>query len=325
MASDARAEDSAPRTLAGRLHPALETTPERLTVLYLLLGFLALLFSDVLLAILLNDPLLWQLQAIKGAIEVLLTGALLYVLLRASRAPLQQLNAELTRQNEELSVLHRVLRHNLRNDLNVIEGNSELLVRTEESTRRTEIYDRIQRRVDRMLSYTTRAADIREVKERSDQYHTVDLAELLPSLIAAHPAVTDDVSVTLSVSDAVDVRVNPLFREAVAELITNAVRNADSDAVSLSITADSAAGEPGTVELTIADDGPGLPSFVHAVFEDGNYDQLVHLDGLGLWFVYWTITDMNGTFAIDDAGESGTTITLTLPRPDRARSTPPAA
>jgi K+-sensing histidine kinase KdpD len=69
----------------------------------------------------------------------------------------------------------------------------------------------------------------------------------------------------------------------------------------------------GAVALRVVDDGPGLPESEQAVLADGVETPLVHGSGLGLWMVYWIVTNHDGT--IDAAvTEEGTTITVTLPR-----------
>ncbi len=59
-------------------------TPFRLAVLYAVFGLLALVGSDILLLALFEDPLLRILQAGKGAIEVLVTAGLIYVVVRST-------------------------------------------------------------------------------------------------------------------------------------------------------------------------------------------------------------------------------------------------
>lgn len=69
-----------PSDLGGQL------TPFRIAVIYAGFGIAALLFSDVVLVAFVDDPqLLRELQAAKGAIEVLLTGGLIYLLVSVYR------------------------------------------------------------------------------------------------------------------------------------------------------------------------------------------------------------------------------------------------
>lgn len=67
----------------------VEITPARITAAYLLFGFAALYLSDVILVQLFADPVLSQLQTLKGGVEVLATGGLIYGLSRWSRSQVE--------------------------------------------------------------------------------------------------------------------------------------------------------------------------------------------------------------------------------------------
>lgn len=295
-------------TSAGRL-PVFEWTPARITGLYLLLGFAALVVFDVLVVPLLDDPLLASVQAGKGGLEVLATGGFIYLLTRRSRAQLRRKNTVLERQREELEVLHRVLRHNLRNALTVITGTAAYLRTT--ATLDSEGVDhceRIEARAERLAAMVEQASRIRRITESEGHRVTVDLAETVHDVVERYD---DRADVSVDVPANETVAVNRLFEDAVGELVENAVQHGDGERPTVDVEAHVA---NGTVRLTIADDGPGVPAHVRQVFDRGEFDQLLHLEGMGLWFAYWTITDAGGTFAIRDDDRGGTTVELTLQR-----------
>lgn len=307
-------------TSAGRLRPAFEWTPARITGLYLLLGFAALVVFDVLVVPVLDDPLLASVQAAKGGLEVLATGGFIFLLTRRSRAQLRRKNAVLERQREELEVLHRVLRHNLRNALTVITGTAAYLRTT--ATLDAEGVDhceRIETRAERLASMVEQASRIRRITESEGHRVTVDLAETVHDVVERYD---DRADVSVDVPANESVAVNRLFEDAFGELVENAVQHGDGERPAVDVEAHAV---DGTIRLTIADAGPGVPAAVSEVFERGEFDQLLHLEGMGLWFAYWTITDADGTFAIRDNDRGGTTVELTLQRattPDVATAPP---
>lgn len=66
-------------------------TPAQITAVYILFGLVLLYFSDVLLPALIADPsLLKRVQAVKGGVEILITGGLIYVLVDQMERQLQQ-------------------------------------------------------------------------------------------------------------------------------------------------------------------------------------------------------------------------------------------
>jgi signal transduction histidine kinase len=292
-------------------------TPARITVIYLVFGLLALFLSDILLVWFFEDPLLAQVQIVKGALEVLLTGGLIYLLTTASRSSLERLSEERKRQREELSVLHRVLRHNLRNDINLVHGHARDVA--EESTEPS-IKERariIREKTGEMLQYTTRAGRLRQINATEGSGRTIDL----PTTVASVVAENDDLQ-----SPAVEIRTdlpegcpavaNHMLGTALSELLTNAVEHHDGDSPTIEITLREDGHRPGFAELVVADDGPGMPEMVVEAVSESGPDQLVHLDGMGLWFVYLTVRESGGDVSIDTDAE-GTTVRLHIPRPGR--------
>ncbi len=79
----------------------------RITILYLLLGALWIIFSDRLLTSFTNDPgLLTTLQTFKGWFYVLITGVLLYVLLKHHLRQIRASNSALLERNQMLKEKH---------------------------------------------------------------------------------------------------------------------------------------------------------------------------------------------------------------------------
>jgi len=300
-----------------------EFTPFRITILYLIFGFLALYVSDVLFVRSLDEPLLSRVQALKGGVEVLLTGGLIYILTRRSRAQLRGTNETLERQREELDVLHRALRHNLRNALTVIAGRARTLGQERNLTaEKREHCERIEATARQIVELVEQASRVRRVTADVRPV-VVDLTETVQSVVHDHPRIPADVDLRTDLPESAPALVNHLFEDALAELIENALVHADTGArtrIDVGIDRDPAGG----VVLTVADDGPGVGDTVPAIFEHGELDQLRHLDGMGLWFVYWTVTDSDGEFTIEDNEWGGTTVRLRLPEPGDDASDEPA-
>jgi signal transduction histidine kinase len=106
-----------------------------------------------------------------------------------------------------------------------------------------------------------------------------------------------------------DICASPGVEQALEELVDNAFRH-DPDpptAVTLGARADD-----GLVEVTVVDDGPGIPDPEAAVIERGRETPLEHGTGLGLWLVNWIATRYGGSFQLDST-DAGTVATLRLP------------
>ncbi|MFB6219580.1 MAG: sensor histidine kinase [Halobacteriaceae archaeon] len=297
--------------------PWLELTPLRMALAYLVFGFLALYLSDVVLVRHLSEPLLSQVQALKGGAEVVVTGLFVFALTRRSQRQLRRANGELARRRDELQLLHRVLRHNLRNDLNVVHGYVDLVRENLQAGSDRSRCERVLSTVREMEQYVEQAQRIRQVTATAADRRTLDLAEAVPRLAGDHPLAAD-ADVTVSVPGEAEVEVNPVFEEALAELVRNAVRHSDADTPAVDIEVDPDRGPEGTTEVTVADDGPGIPDTEVAALREGEEAPLVHLSGVGLWFVDWVVEHSGGDLEIADARGGGAAVRVYLPDADGA-------
>ncbi|MFW6458910.1 MAG: sensor histidine kinase [Halodesulfurarchaeum sp.] len=288
-----------------------ELTPGRIAAVYLLFGFVGLYISDVIFASVFAEPLRSQVQAIKGAIEVLLTAGFVYALSLVSRRQLERTNRELERRNEELHVLHRVLRHNLRNDLNVIEGHAQYVLDSLTDENIAETCETILAKTHGIVSYIERAGQIRRLNER-DGSEIYDLGTTLPAVIERSEAIPEAANLEIEIPDETRIRANHMFPAAFEELLTNAVTHAQNGPSGVSITVSANDAPDGMTAIDVTDDGPGIPADVQRIIESDERDQLAHLSGLGLWFVHWTLTDAGGTLSFSADGD-GTTVRMLAP------------
>lgn len=298
----------------GQLRTQVRLTPLRIALAYLVLGLGALYFSDVLLVWYFADPLLSQLQAIKGGVEVAVTAGFIFVLARGREAQLQEGMAHLDQQRLELQVLHRVIRHNLRNDLNVIYGYAHRIRDRAEADELDFDCSKILDAAEKMLGYTDQANRIRQITEEDGRRATLDLTEVVPRLLETHPLVTPDVEVSTTLPEEATVRANRMLESALGELVTNAIEHSDMKTPKISIEVLTDTAPSHMVEIRVADNGPGIPTLERDPLLADKEDDLYHLSGLGLWFVKWTVRHSGGEFQILDGDPAGTTVVLQLPK-----------
>ncbi|GIK42624.1 MAG: histidine kinase [Chloroflexota bacterium] len=108
----------------------LRVAPFRITLIYLLVGGLWIIFSDRLVAALVTDPVaLTQMQTYKGWFYIVATALLLYLLIRGSLAALSNSEAELRAISAELqAALQRLTFHVENSPLGVIEWDNQFRV-----------------------------------------------------------------------------------------------------------------------------------------------------------------------------------------------------
>jgi len=105
----------------------------------------------------------------------------------------------------------------------------------------------------------------------------------------------------------------PKLGLAVEHVVRNAAEHNDAATPQVEITTQIPATDAGVVELTVADNGPGIPTDEKEVLLDGYETPLKHGSGLGLWIVNWIITRTGGRIAFERNEPRGSRVTLALP------------
>jgi len=205
-----------------------------------------------------------------------------------------------------IEVLNRVLRHNLRNEMNAVRGYVDLIETRDDVA---EFADRIRASTGELVSLSERARELESYAADDRAPERLDTRGLL-TRVADRYRDGDAGDIAVDVGENVsDICASPGVEQALEELVDNAFRH-DPDpptAVTLGARADD-----GWVEVTVVDDGPGIPDPEAAVIERGRETPLEHGTGLGLWLVNWIATRYGGSFQLDST-DAGTVATLRLP------------
>jgi PAS domain S-box-containing protein len=222
---------------------------------------------------------------------------------------------DVKQRETHLNVLHRVLRHNVRNETSVIGGFAEQLqeMDTDDDVKRYAEY--IEDASDTLIDASETARRIQQVlqADRLDP-HPRPVEELAADIERLVEREYPEATVSVTTETTGTALASDRLLRAVEELVENAVEHnpADTTTVEIRLSTD-ATGE--RVTLSVADDGPGIPESEWAILAgERERTQLQHTSGLGLWLVKWVVGDHGGNLSLDAADEEGTTITLTLPR-----------
>lgn len=211
-----------------------------------------------------------------------------------------------------VSIFSRILRHNLRNDLTVIRGNVDLLIEELEEPRTDST--QLDATLDRLTTLAEKSKELRQIAEQDSRLEKRSVTALVETSIEAIE--TEYPSATLSMSAPGDVRLfgYPSLQTAIYELLENAVKHVDEHP-ECAVTVDS---ETDAVTIEIADNGPGLPTHEQSALEGKPGTSINHSTGVGLWIVWWVIEGHDGIIQTS-VTETGTTITMSIPRPSTNR------
>jgi PAS domain S-box-containing protein len=227
------------------------------------------------------------------------------------------------RREREVAVLNRVLRHDLRNDVLVLENYVALLQRDPGNE-------------EYVAGLAQRAAEMRDLVEtvREVERHldadepvrsTLDLARLVRERTTAAAQAHPNATVETDLPADAWVRALDLIGSAVDNLVENAVEHNDSATPTVRVSVERVVVDGVRyVDLTVTDDGPPIPPHDRDVLV-GVDPSLDDASGLGLWLVNWIVTDSGGTIRYEPNDPRGNVVTVRLETPDDARyeTTPP--
>lgn len=206
------------------------------------------------------------------------------------------------------AVLTRVLRHNLRNRMNIVRGSAELLgerLAGEEQ----ELANRIVASADTLIELGETARRLEQIASTAGPPEQQELVQILSAVATELREFTADADIDIETPETQQVIAVEPLEAALYELGENAITHTgDEPTVEIRVVSDST--PDGWVVVEIEDDGPGLPEMERNLLRGTQETQLEHGQGLGLWFVYWTIVRSGGHLTVDVGG--GTTIRVWL-------------
>ena len=226
----------------------------------------------------------------------------------------RQAEARATELTRQLTILNRVLRHDIRTNANIIQGNANLL--TSDAVDTDEKADAIKRQATDLVELGEQARDIERVlidgESDRDERDLSSLVETCCEQVRQdHPSAEVDVSLPPTLT----VAAHPLLDSAVANVVENAVEHKDKPTPRVEIES-AVVSRDGTdfVDLRIADNGPGIDEAEVEVLKRGYETDLEHTSGLGLWLVSWIVARSGGEVRFDENDPEGSVVTLRLRR-----------
>jgi PAS domain S-box-containing protein len=223
---------------------------------------------------------------------------------------------ERERRRQELDFLRqvfaRVLRHNLRSELSIIMGNTEVVM-DELDGDAYELAEAVLERSEVLETTASKARAIEGVLDSESGRTTRSIATVVgyavENLREEHPDRTIERETPASLS----VHAHPRLALAVENLVENALEHGEpltgrdgAPDVVIDVQTDG-----DRVSLSVIDGGDGVPEPELAVLERGTETPLKHGSGLGLWLINWIVERSGGDLSFDnDAGRTVATVEL---------------
>ncbi|WP_049936210.1 PAS domain S-box protein [Haloplanus natans] len=219
---------------------------------------------------------------------------------------------DITDQKEReryLQVLNRVLRHNLRNDLNVIMLSAEWLVDRLDGELAAQART-LRDNANELAGLSEKAKEIeRMIGRRGEATSPVDVVPVLHRLTERYRERYPEIDLSLDLPDSLRVHADDDITRVFEELVENAVVHNDGPSPTIHIDAST---NDDWVTVRLHDDASGIPDDEwRVVTGEREITQLTHSSGLGLWLVRWVIDSYGGEVRRRGT-DDGTTIELRL-------------
>jgi PAS domain S-box-containing protein len=217
-------------------------------------------------------------------------------------------------REQRISVLNRILRHNLKNAVNVISGNTDLL-RTELEDAECRTYvNKIDDQAQTLAALSETAQSVRKALDNTrPPVHLLSVDDILNQVINLFRDEYSNADISINNQTPDSILVDASIKPALEELLENALKHNDQSCpvMKISVRIDQ---DGDHVSIAVADDGPGIPDLDRqTISRDVPEEPLQHSSGMGLWLVKWVTTALGGTVDITDNDPRGSIVTLTLP------------
>lgn len=222
-------------------------------------------------------------------------------------------------REQRISVLNRILRHNIRNELNIAMGRLRLLEQ-QISNESEEHINEAEDSVKSVINSADKARHIERTLREDAERLAVSAESIIEDGVEDVESEFPDANIEhirgekLDSSSDTQVKVadGRLFRKSIEELVCNAIEHTDKETPEVEITIKP---HQETVDIVIKDNGPGIPSREVNILSTREETELEHGSGLGLWLVQWNTTLSSGELSFETTDTQGTTVRLTLDRP----------
>lgn len=230
---------------------------------------------------------------------------------------------EVSRNERRLEVLNRILRHNLRNNANIVAGHTtRLLAELDgQSTESTNVAATIERAAHELERLAEEAGHIRRILEHpADEPTDIDPGPMVLSVADEHRERAPNATIEVEIDTPSQVMADSRLRYAIDSLVDNAIEHNPSLSPRVRVriataddTPEEASGE--WVAIHVEDDGPRIPADERDVILDGSQITPTHHgSGLGLWLTELTVETFGGELSFDDSDLGGNDVSIRLRR-----------
>ncbi len=198
-------------------------------------------------------------------------------------------------QNQLLSIINKTMRHDILNDLTIINNSLEAY----KDSKDERLLDNAINTIKRSFELVEDMKELEELASSGNSLKALDVREIVEN-------VTKRYRVGVNIEGDCSVMADRAFSSVIDNIVGNAVKHGQADKVDVRIEE-----VGGHCRIKIGDNGVGIPQEIkERIFDEGFSS--CKSNGLGLYIVRKTVERYGGCVQVEDNSPSGTIISLTL-------------
>jgi len=204
--------------------------------------------------------------------------------------------------------LHSLLRHDLKNKNQIIQGYLELLEDHDLSDEVKEFVYRAERAAKDSIEMIRKVRNLRKIEEE-EEIDEMDLGSVMDKVLSEHKDQLQEKDIDIDMAECdCKVKGGALLEELFSNLVGNSVKHSDCEEIKVSIRV-----EEDECMVTIEDDGSGIPDDIkEKIFEKGFKSGTNAGTGLGLYMVREIAESYGGSVEVEDSELGGAGFTVHL-------------
>ncbi|ELZ97848.1 sensor histidine kinase [Haloferax sulfurifontis] len=226
--------------------------------------------------------------------------------------PRKRYELALESRNDELEVLNRIVRHDIRNDMQLVTAYIDIVLEHEplSDEARSQLETALRRALN-TVDLTDVLGQLMRATNDDERRRALDVGDAVREAVEDVREGYPNAAFTVDDLPPATVFANDLLDSVFVNVLKNAVVHSDRDHPSISV---SGAADGERVTVRIADDGPGISDERKSVvFGKGAKGLESPGTGTGLYLVETIVTNFGGTVHIEDNEPRGSVFVIELP------------
>ncbi|OVE84055.1 PAS domain-containing sensor histidine kinase [Natronolimnobius baerhuensis] len=218
-------------------------------------------------------------------------------------------------RERRLRLLNRVIRHNLRNETNILIGYADRLKSAIEAETLEEEVETI---LDIAMEIGTLSDSIQQVEEIAEPGATerspTKVRKLVKDVVAEIRSEYPNANLTVDIQSDVFVNADKGLHYATKHALENAIVHSDdkTSTVKILVAKETDTGR-GVIQIT--DTNPSIPAVETDVLkEDVSANTTFHGSGVGLWVMQWCVDSLGGELVFEEESPEGNIVRFLLPQ-----------